>query len=235
MTTTNSVTRVKDDYARQIAADLAANRAAQEERRTELDRLQQELSELEQGEKVLLRMQDALGVAAQPTTAQPGGRGTKPAAVPSARTASKATKKTPQSPPVVASAPAPAAAAVKAPRPRKAPATTGTGTGTGTGTASRKVKEAAAGPSWLELITAVLAGRTEPRSAAEVAEAVGAAHPTRKVQATVIRNTLEQGVARGLLERSKQGRSVYYSPTVPTPAEHTTEQPEPSTQPKPQP
>ncbi|MFJ6052552.1 hypothetical protein [Streptomyces sp. NPDC092307] len=220
MTTANSVTRVQDDYAQQIAGDLAANRSAQEERRAELERLQQELGELGEGEKVLLRMQDALGIAAQSSAAPTGGRGTKPAAVPSARTAVKATKKKPQP------APAAAAAPVKAPRPRKA-----TAASSGTGTTSAEVKEAAGGPSWLELVTAVLAGRTEPRSAAEVTEAIGAAHPTRKVQAAVIRNTLEQGVARGLLERSKQGRSVYYSPTVPTPAAPATERPQPQPQP----
>lgn len=70
-------------------------------------------------------------------------------------------------------------------------------------------------PTWLELTTAYLGGQSEPRSAAEVAASLTEAHPERAVQVTVVRNSLEQGVAQGLLERSKQGRSVFYSPTVP--------------------
>ncbi|WP_405504721.1 hypothetical protein [Streptomyces anulatus] len=73
----------------------------------------------------------------------------------------------------------------------------------------------AGGPTWLELTTAYLGGQSEPRSAAEVAASLTEAHPDRAVQVTVVRNSLEQGVAQGLLERSKQGRSVFYSPTVP--------------------
>ncbi|MBB5939291.1 putative membrane protein YkoI [Streptomyces zagrosensis] len=66
-------------------------------------------------------------------------------------------------------------------------------------------------PTWLELTTAYLGGQSEPKSAAEVSDALTEAHPERTVQVTVVRNTLEQGVAQGLLERSKQGRSVFYS------------------------
>ncbi|ARE78630.1 hypothetical protein B6R96_35800 [Streptomyces sp. Sge12] len=237
MSTDSNVTRVKDDYAEQIAGDLAANQAAQEQRRGELQRLQQEIGELEESEKVLLRMQDALGVAAAPTTARPAGRAAKRAAVPSARRAgasagagksagakkatvtkakAKATAKT-------ASGAADAAPAAKAPRARKAAdkaADKAVDKAADKASGDTAVKTEAGSPSWLELVTAVLAGGTEPRSAAEVAEAVSAAHPARTVQAGVVRNTLEQGVARGLLERSKQGRSVYYSPVVvPTPAE----------------
>ncbi|MBT3075171.1 MULTISPECIES: hypothetical protein [Streptomyces] len=67
-------------------------------------------------------------------------------------------------------------------------------------------------PTWLEVTMAYLDGQSEPRSAAEVSSALAEAHPDRTVQVTVVRNTLEQGVAQGLLERSKQGRSVSYSP-----------------------
>ncbi|BAG16925.1 MULTISPECIES: hypothetical protein [Streptomyces] len=73
-------------------------------------------------------------------------------------------------------------------------------------------------PTWLELTTAYLGGQSEPRSAAEVAASLTEAHPERTVQVTVVRNSLEQGVAQGLLERSKQGRSVFYSPTAPASA-----------------
>ncbi|MFZ4268998.1 hypothetical protein [Streptomyces arboris] len=73
-------------------------------------------------------------------------------------------------------------------------------------------------PTWLELTTAYLGGQSEPRSAAEVAASLSEAHPERAAQVTVVRNTLEQGVAQGLLERSKQGRSVFYSLTSPASA-----------------
>lgn len=66
--------------------------------------------------------------------------------------------------------------------------------------------------TWLELTTAYLGGQAEPRSAAEVSASLTEAHPERAVQVTVVRNALEQGVAQGLLERSRQGRSVFYSP-----------------------
>ncbi|MER8199069.1 hypothetical protein ABTY00_34605 [Streptomyces microflavus] len=67
-------------------------------------------------------------------------------------------------------------------------------------------------PTWLKVTMAYLDVQSEPRSAAEVSNALAEAHPERAVQVTVVRNTLEQGVAQGLLERSKQGRSVFYSP-----------------------
>lgn len=67
--------------------------------------------------------------------------------------------------------------------------------------------------TWLELTTAYLGGQSEPKSAAEVSSSLTEAHPERAVQVAVVRNALEQGVAQGLLERSKQGRSVFYSPT----------------------
>lgn len=75
-------------------------------------------------------------------------------------------------------------------------------------------------PTWLELTTAYLGEQSEPKAAAEVSAALAEAHPERPVQVTVVRNTLEQGVAQGVLERSKQGRSVFYSPAsaVPAPA-----------------
>ncbi|MFF8265029.1 hypothetical protein [Streptomyces virginiae] len=205
MTTATNVTRVQDDYAQQIASDLSANQAAQEQARTQLQRLQEELGQLEESEKVLLKMQGALGISAKPASAQAARRGTKRTAVPSARISTGDAKK--------ASKPK-ATVAAKAPRARKAVSET-------------EAKREASNPSWLELVTAALTGQSEPKSAAEVTGSVIAAHPERKVQAAVIRNTLEQGVARGLLERSKQGRSVYYTPAGPAPADPNTDQPQP--------
>jgi hypothetical protein len=66
----------------------------------------------------------------------------------------------------------------------------------------------------VELVVADLTARSEPRSAAEIATALTQAHPGRKIQTTVVRNTLEALVAKGQALRSKQGRSVYYSAAV---------------------
>ncbi|WP_051774800.1 hypothetical protein [Streptomyces sp. NRRL S-237] len=185
MSTGTKAAGIQDDYAQQIASDLSENQTAQEQVRSELTRLQEELHQLEDNSRILLKMQEALGVPAEAASSQATHRGAKRAAVPSARSSSPAGKK----------AASKTAAPAKAPRARKPPVEAAKDTG----------------PSWLELITTVFAGQTEPKSAAEVTESVSTAHPERKVQAAVIRNTLEQAVSRGLLERSKQGRSVYYA------------------------
>lgn len=80
-------------------------------------------------------------------------------------------------------------------------------------------------PTWLDRTTAYLADQSEPKSAAEVTSALAEAHPERTVPAALVRNSLEQGVAQGRVERSKQGRSVFYSsiaaaaPQSPDPAQ----------------
>ncbi|MER6319763.1 hypothetical protein ABT237_39355 [Streptomyces sp. NPDC001581] len=287
MTTATNVTRVQDDYAQQIAGDLSANQAAQEQARTELQRLQQEIGQLEEGEKVLLKMQEALGVPLKPVPAQATKPTTKPDAKTDATSGAKAGAKAgtpsgakagtpsgakPEAKPGATSGAKPEAkaGATSGAKPEAKPGATsgakpeakaGATSGAKAGVKSAAVpaarsaargakkaaepKEAAAakaprarkttegaeakketgGPSWLDLVTATIAGQAEPRSAAEVTDALSTAHPERKVQATVIRNTLEQGVARGILERSKQGRSVYYTP-VSTPSTTRLPQPE---------
>ncbi|MFG2236043.1 hypothetical protein ACGFNX_39665 [Streptomyces sp. NPDC048723] len=192
MNTGTKAAGIQDDYAQQIASDLSENQTAQEQVRSELQRLQEELRQLEDNSRVLLKMQQVLGIPAEAASSQAANPGAKRAAVPSARSASPAGKK---------AAASTTATPAKSPRARKSPVKD-TSTTKGTG------------PSWLELITTVFAGQTEPKSAAEVTEGVSTAHPERKVQAAVIRNTLEQAVSRGLLERSKQGRSVYYIPVA---------------------
>ncbi|WP_162688404.1 MULTISPECIES: hypothetical protein [unclassified Streptomyces] len=193
MTTATNPAQIKTDYAQQIAGDLAANQTAQEQTRAELQRLQVELSQLEDNEKVLLKMQEALGIEAEPVTPQVAKRSTRRTSVPAARSGALEKKAT-----------------VLKPEAAKTSPTRGA-------TEKARTRKKTEGPSWLELVTAVVTGQTGPKSAAEVADMMSAAHPERKVQAAVIRNTLEQGVARGLLERSKQGRSVYYN-LVSTPA-----------------
>jgi hypothetical protein len=70
---------------------------------------------------------------------------------------------------------------------------------------------AAAVPSLNSLVLGLMARQREPRLAAEVAAEMAVVHPERPASAPVIRNTLEALVAKGSLERDRQGRSVYYS------------------------
>ncbi|MFD9306688.1 hypothetical protein ACFWCB_29180 [Streptomyces sp. NPDC060048] len=194
-TASNNAARIKADYAQQISGDLSANRTAQEQARVELQRLQEELIQMEENEQVLLKMQEALGIAAESVTPQVAKRVARRTSVPAARSASPKSEKT---------------AALKS--------EAGTVSQTREAAAKARTPKKTEGPSWLELVTDVITQQTEPKSAAEVTDMLSAAHPARKVQAAVIRNTLEQGVARGLLERSKQGRSVYYNSTSSTAA-----------------
>ncbi|MFF0050841.1 hypothetical protein [Streptomyces sp. NPDC005498] len=66
-------------------------------------------------------------------------------------------------------------------------------------------------PTLVALIRAYLVKQAEPCSAAEVATALGEAHPDRVIKTTVVRTTLEGLVARSSAERLKQGHSVFYA------------------------
>ncbi len=83
------------------------------------------------------------------------------------------------------------------------------------GPTSRAAKAAkpakAEGPKLVELVRGHLAEHREPRSAAEVATALGQAHPDRTIRTTVVRSTLEGLVARNQAQRTKQGTSVFYT------------------------
>lgn len=180
---------ISADYAQRITDDLAANRSEQERTRAELTRLQDELVRLEEGEQILVKMQEVLGGSGKSAGK---GKGRKAAAsVPAARRAKgKATSRKGDEPKALV-------------RAKQRTADKGAAAPKGAGE-----------PTWRELVTGYLADQREPKSAAEVAAALADAYPQRTAQVTVVRNTLEQGVAHGLLERSKQGRSVYYSPVA---------------------
>ncbi|MEU0298024.1 hypothetical protein ABZ252_00875 [Streptomyces sp. NPDC006175] len=179
---------ISADYAQRITDDLAANRNEQDRTRAELTRLQDELVQLEEGERILVKMQEVLGGAGEPA-ARKSKAGKEAASVPAARRSK-------------------GKAAVKKSGSGSKPRAEQKPVASDRSAAPKKAGE----PTWRELVTGYLADQREPRSAAEVAAALSEAHPQRTTQVTVVRNTLEQGVAHGLLERSKQGRSVYYSP-----------------------
>ncbi|MEW2301860.1 hypothetical protein AB0958_18125 [Streptomyces sp. NPDC006655] len=73
---------------------------------------------------------------------------------------------------------------------------------------------AEAKPSLVDAVRTYLEQQREPRSAVEVAEAIRSGQPGRTIKTTVIRTTLESLVARNLAQRSKQGRSVFYTSTA---------------------
>ncbi|MEV5810725.1 hypothetical protein [Streptomyces mutabilis] len=74
-------------------------------------------------------------------------------------------------------------------------------------------EQAAAQPTLVELVRTHLTEQSEPRSAAEVATALGRANSERTIKTTVVRTTLEGLVARNQAQRTKQGTSVYYTAT----------------------
>ncbi|MFD5872128.1 hypothetical protein [Streptomyces sp. NPDC060322] len=187
MPKTTVTSTISADYAQRITDDLSTNRGEQERVRTELTRLQGELLLLEEGEQVLVKMQEVLGDSGKPAARQGKGRTT--ASVPTARRPQSRTTTKKRS----------RASKPQVPTDAEAPASGVTGA------------KGSSEPTWRELVTTYLGDQREPKSAKEVTAALTESNPQRKTQVTVVRNTLEQGVAHGLLERSKQGRSVYYS------------------------
>ncbi|MFD4030695.1 hypothetical protein ACFWVP_09185 [Streptomyces sp. NPDC058637] len=175
---------ISANYAQRISDDLSANRGEQERVRAELDRLQDELISLETGEQVLVKMREVLdsSASAAPTSSKTA------VSVPSARRrkAKPSLRK--------------AAGGTVAPSPNS-PDTNDT----------NDTRKEPGRPTWRELVTEYLSGQREPKSSTEVTAALTEAYPQRQVQVTVVRNTLEQGVAHGLMERHRQGRSVFYS------------------------
>jgi hypothetical protein len=182
-------------YRAQVEADLERNIKEKERIAAELAALQQQLTVMEHDRALLVGVQQALGSA---TTAPE--QDTKPVSAPAE------------------------AAQVSVPRARKPRATSRTPKASGakktkaTKAAASDSGSTATTPTLVELVTANLSGHSEPRSAAEVGTALVQSHPARKIQTTVVRNTLEALVAKGQALRSKQGRSVYYSASGSTPA-----------------
>ncbi|MFF4591399.1 hypothetical protein [Streptomyces sp. NPDC001388] len=186
-------TELTSQYSAQVAGDLERNLKEQERLSGEIEALQEQLAAVRHDHTVLLNLQQALGIPAAPDVpaAEPV------TAVPAPR------KKT-----AAASGAAPQAKAKK-----PAPAKKRT---------SKKPAAAAstpqpAAPTLVELVREHLAGQDEPRSAAEIATALGQQHPGRAVKTTVVRTTLEGLVAKNQAQRTKQGTSVFY--TTPDTAE----------------
>ncbi|MCL8015916.1 BlaI/MecI/CopY family transcriptional regulator [Streptomyces sp. AS02] len=200
--TTSVTTELTSQYSAQVAGDLESNLKEQERVNGEIEALQAQLAALQQDHTVLVNIQLALGVPAAPAT--PAVETV--AAVPAPRTRTpRAAKQTKDK--------KPGAAARKR---------TGSKSATKTATAS------STSPTLVALVREHLAGQSEPRSAAEVATALGQQHPERTVKATVVRTTLEGLVAKNQAQRSKQGTSVFYTADASEPAAPAQESPQQS-------
>jgi hypothetical protein len=178
---------LKSQYLTQVETDLEGNTKERERLTADLAALQEQLVILEQDHQLLVGVQQTLVGSPSSTT-----QGSVPAATPV------------DVPPAVVPQARKAKAAARTPKPatRKKAAVK----------AATPAKSESTGSLTLrELAVTDLAAHSEPRSAIEIATALTQAHPDRKIQTTVVRNTLESLVAKGHAVRSKQGRSVFYS------------------------
>ncbi|GAA2516420.1 gamma-butyrolactone-binding regulator SlbR [Streptomyces levis] len=210
--TTTATTELASQYIAQVSGDLEANVKEQERISAEIASLQEQLASLQHDHGVLVSMQQALGIT---QAAVASGAESTSATVPAPRrkkagAAAGGQRKTRKSTAGPAKKTARKPVAKKTTTAKTTTAKTAkTGSAT-TGTAKAGTAKVAE-PTLVELIRRHLAEQKEPRSAAEISTALGQAHPERGVSAKVVRVTLEGLVAKSQAERSKQGRSVFYS------------------------
>ncbi|MFF5547603.1 hypothetical protein [Streptomyces olivaceoviridis] len=200
------VTELTSQYVSQVTNDLEHNLKEQERITAEIAVLQEQLATLQHDHGTLLNMQQALGLAA------PAGR----AVVPAPRKKSGGTRRADDKKPAAAKPVAKKTATkkpvakkpvAKKPVAKKAVAKKATA---GKPAATKASPSEPAQPTLIELVRRHLAEQTEPRSAAEVSEALIQAYPERGIQRKVVRTTLENLVAKNGAQRTKQGTSVFY-------------------------
>ncbi|MEV5986714.1 hypothetical protein AB0L85_17090 [Streptomyces sp. NPDC052051] len=187
-------TELTSQYTAQVSSDLERNVKEQERISAEIGSLQQQLTALQQDHALLVTMQKALGIApapAEPTDAVVPAPRKKDAAASGTDKRTRERKATKKTTTKATDKPA-----------RKA---------TATKPARKAATSTPAQPTLVELVRRHLTEQSEPRSAAEVATALGQAHPDRGVKTTVVRTTLEGLVAKNQAQRSKQGTSVFYT------------------------
>jgi hypothetical protein len=236
--TTTPATELASQYIAQVTGDLEANLKEQERISAEIASLQEQLAALQRDHGVLVNMRQALGVEATPaepaaenqSATVPSPRRRKATATPEGKqTARKSTtrprKKAAAKPETKAAGGTKAAAKpeTKAAGGTKAAAKPETKAAGATKAAAKPETKAAGAtkagqPTLVELIRRHLTEQKEPRSAAEVSAALNQAHPDRDIAAKVVRVTLEGLVAKGQAERTKQGRSVFYTASASQPA-----------------
>ncbi|MFM9700149.1 hypothetical protein [Streptomyces europaeiscabiei] len=196
-----ATTELTSQYTAQVAGDLERNAKEQDRIGAEIDALQEQLLALQHDHTVLTSMQKALG--ATDTAAQPAPEAAATPSIPRQKTTTQpGTGKRVRAKKTVA---AQDGKAVKKPAAKKPEAT------------AKATAAKAAQPTLVELIHRHLADQSEPRSAAEIATALGEAHPDRTIKTTVVRTTVEGLVAKSQAQRAKQGNSVYYTTNSPEP------------------
>jgi cell division septum initiation protein DivIVA len=212
-------------YAAQVTTDLERNVKEQERVSAEIEALQEQLAGLQRDHAVLTNMQQALGLSAAlaetaPAAEAPVVPAPRKKTASSAKKATATTKKAPATTKKAA-----ASGKAKQPRAKKTTATAAPGKGKSGDETARKssatATKTADQPTLVDLVRGHLGEVSEPRSAAEVASALGQVHPDRDIKTTVVRTTLEGLVAKGQAQRTKQGNSVFY--TAPDTAGRETE------------
>ena len=203
-------TGVTSQYAAQVTTDLEHNAKEQERISEDIAALQEQLAGLQHDHAVLLNVQQALGIAAVP--AQPVAA-PETAPVPAPRENAAPGPDTDAGKPAEVTK-ARGSARAKKQTAKKGPALKPAGKAAGT-------KEARS--TLVDLVRRHLSEQSEPRSAAQLTEALAHAHPQRGIKSTVVRTTVESLVAKGLAHRSKRGSSVFYTSVQDTPAQSATE------------
>lgn len=203
MSENTPATELTSQYTAQVTADLERNTKEQERVGVEIAALQEQLASLQRDHTVLVNIQQAIDAVPVPdTTAAPSGNVPVPA--PRKKAAPSGTGK--RTRPGKKTQPSSKTAAQPA-------RTAGKTAGKSAYKPSAGKAEAAqtAQPTLVDLVRRHLTEQSEPRSAAEIATALGQAHPERAIKTTVIRTTLEGLVAKTQAQRSKQGSSVFYT------------------------
>ncbi|PNG19860.1 hypothetical protein [Streptomyces cahuitamycinicus] len=192
--TTTPATELASQYIAQVTGDLEANLKEQERIGAEITTLQEQLAALQHDHGVLVSMQQALGL----TTPSNGSAAESDSAVLPSPRRKKAAPAAGEKQKTRKATATPAKKAARKPAAKKPAGKTAD---------SAKAPE----PTLVELIRRHLIEQKEPRSAAEISTALTEAHPHRGIAAKVVRVTLEGLVAKSQAERSKQGRSVFYT------------------------
>ncbi|WP_405673603.1 hypothetical protein [Streptomyces sp. NBC_01530] len=179
------ITELTSQYSAQVTGDLERNLKEQERLDAEIEALQAQLASLQHDHSILLNIQQALGIPAEPAA-----------------------------PEAVATVPAPRKRAARASgegKQTKAKESTGPARKRTAEKSAAKASAARSAPTLVDLVGRHLTSQSEPRSAAEITTALAQQHPERGIKATVVRTTLEGLVAKNQAQRTKQGRSVFYT------------------------
>ena len=199
-----AATGIKAQYAAQVAADLEHNTKEQERIGAEIAALDEQLRILQRDHALLVTLQQAVSSenAENLASTQADEAATAPAHAP----AQRRTRSTPSGRKKAQSAKAEQDG--KESQAKKAKKSTSSST-----------------PTLVTLVREHLADHPEPRSAAEITAVLTQSHPDRDIKATAVRTTAEGLVAKGLVQRTKQGSSVFYAsaPTIPAQPEKKVE------------